>query len=79
METVQEFLQSSTIHGLIYISTSRSKLVKLSWFLFVLVCFGLAGYLIGQAYVDWENSPASSVITTHSIDTLQFPQERSQI
>ena len=79
MESVKEFLESSTVHGLIYISTSRSKLVKLSWFLIVLVCFGIAGYLIGKAYADWDESPASSVITTHPVDTLQFPKERSQI
>ena len=77
METFKEFLESSTIHGLIYISTSRSKLVKLFWLLTALVCFGIAGYLIGKAYVDWNESPTSSVITTHSVDTLPFPKDRS--
>ena len=79
METCKEFLESTTIHGLVYISTSRSKLVKLSWLLAVLICFCVAGNLIRQAYEDWNESPTSSVITTQSVDKLQFPKERFQI
>ena len=31
MEGMREFLESTTIHGLVYISTSKSKLQKIFW------------------------------------------------
>ena len=46
MKVFKEFLESSTIHGLGYISTSKSGLEKLTWASFVLTGFSLAAYLI---------------------------------
>ena len=40
MNAFNDFLESTTIHGLIYISTSRSTLGKLAWSSFVLAGFG---------------------------------------
>ena len=44
--TLCEFLESTTIHGLVYISTSRSQLAKALWICIIALGFGTAGYLI---------------------------------
>ena len=73
MGTLKEFLESSTIHGLTYISSGPSKLAKAFWLLVVLSGFSLAIYLINDSYVDWQASPIATSITTHSISELDFP------
>ena len=72
MDVVQDFLKSSTIHGLSYISNSR-KLGKIFW-IFVVVCgFSVAGYLINQSFVDWAQSPITTTIETLPISGVTLP------
>ena len=66
MNAFKDFLESTTIHGLIYISTSRSTLGKLAWSSFVLARFSLAAYLISSSYMEMQESPISTSISTHS-------------
>ena len=73
MEGLKDFLESSTIHGLWYISTSKSKTAKAVWILVVAFGFGSAGYLIQSSFADWTDSPVATTITTHSVDELPFP------
>ena len=47
MESVTEFLNSSTIHGLVYLATNR-RLVRLLWLGVVIAGFTGAGVLIYQ-------------------------------
>ena len=70
MKVFKEFLESSTIHGLRYISTSKSRLEKLSWASFVLTGFGLAAYLITSSYIAMQDSPVSTSISTHPTSSL---------
>ena len=74
MSISREFLESSTIHGLSYISISESKISKLCWFVSVFSGFCIAGYLINSSYVEWDESPVSTVISTHPISKLTFPE-----
>ena len=73
MKTVKEFLESSTIHGLVYISTNRS-FVRLFWIFVVIIGFSGAGYLIQQSFSSWATSPVSTTIETLSISELDFPK-----
>ena len=41
-----EKLESSTIHGLAHISTSRRKLVRIFWIIVVITAMGIAGISI---------------------------------
>ena len=70
MNAFKDFLESTTIHGLIYISTSRSTLGKLAWSSFVLAGFTLAAYLISSSYMEMQESPISTSISTHSTSSL---------
>ena len=74
MDSLKEFLESSTIHGLVYISSARNKTSKVLWLLVVLAGFSVAGYLITSSLQDWEKSPISTTITTHPIREAPFPR-----
>ena len=73
MDSLKEFLEQSTIHGLVYISSAPSKLSKIFWFLIVLAGFSCAAYLISSSYADWQASPIATSISTHPISQLDFP------
>ena len=69
----REFLESSTIHGLVYISTAKSKAARAAWVAIVVACFAYAIYMINNSYKEWQESPVSTTITTHPITELEFP------
>ena len=73
MNILREFLESSTIHGLAHISTSRSKRAKSVWFFCVLVSFSIAIFLIWKTTKEIQDDPFSTAITTHPIRELDFP------
>ena len=70
MNSIKEFLETSTIHGLAYISTAPSKLSKAFWLLVVVFGFSTAFYLINNSYTEWEASPIATSISTHPISEL---------
>ena len=72
LETVREFLESSSIHGLAYIASNR-RLVRLFWLCVVISGFIGAGVLIHQSLSSWTESPVSTTIDTRSITDLDFP------
>ena len=72
MEHFRSFLESSTIHGLSYISTT-GKYVRLLWILIVLSGFAAAGILIYQSFEAWDESPVKTTIETRPISEITFP------
>ena len=73
MEVVKQFFETSTIHGLYYISTTR-KWAKLFWVIIVLGGFSGAGYLIYQSFYNWDQSPISTTIETLPISQITYPK-----
>ena len=71
--TFREFLESSTIHGLVHISTAKSRTGRAAWVAIVVACFATAIYMITGSYKEWQESPVSTTITTHPISELEFP------
>ena len=69
----REFLESSTIHGLVHISTAKSWTIRATWIVIVGACFASAIWMITDSYQDWHKSPVSTTITTHPINELEFP------
>ena len=67
------FLETSTIHGLKYIATTK-KYVRLFWILVICTGFSGAGYLIYQSFNAWDESPVKTTIETRSITELAFPK-----
>ena len=73
MEDFELFLESSTIHGLVYIAKNR-RLWKLFWTTTVLVGFVAAGVMIYQSFKDWSESPVTTTIETIPISELKLPK-----
>ena len=72
--SLREFLESSTIQGLVHISTAQSRTTRVLWATIVVACFASALWMITDSYKDWQESPVSTTITTHPINELQFPE-----
>ena len=73
MNEFKEFLESSTIHGLVYISKTK-KFTRICWTLVVITGFIVAWLLIGQSFDQWKHSPVSTTIETLPIDEVNFPK-----
>ena len=73
MTTIRNFFESSTIHGLTYIATSR-KYVRLFWIIVVIAGFSVAGVLIYNSFQSWDESPVKTTIETHPISEIKFPK-----
>ena len=72
IEDIKQFFESSTIHGLYYISTAR-RWSRLFWMLIVLVGFSGAGYLINVSFRNWNLSPVTTTVETLPISQITFP------
>ena len=73
MNEFRNFLESSTIHGLTYISSTR-KLVRLFWIFVVITGFSAASFMIYQSFQAWEENPVSTNIETLPITEITFPK-----
>ena len=72
MEHVKEFLDTSTIHGLSFLSSSR-KWSRLFWILVVIGGFTGAGYMLYESFYNWGQSPITTTIETLPISELTLP------
>ena len=73
MENFRIFLESSTIHGLVFVSTTR-KCIKLFWTLVVIAGFSGAGYLIYSSFKDWAENPVKTTVAKRPITEITFPR-----
>ena len=73
MEGVRLFLESSSIHGLSYISSTR-KYLRLFWILIVTIGFGCAANLIFASFKSWAISPVSTTIETLPLSEMKLPK-----
>ena len=73
MQIFKEFLDTSTIHGLHYISTSRYA-IRLFWTCVVLFGLTASGYLIQQSFESWAESPISTAIDSQPTSEVQLPK-----
>ena len=73
MDILKEFLEATTIHGLYYISTCKSRFAKAGWMVVVAMGFAASTFLIHSSFADWAESPVATTITPHSVADLPFP------
>ena len=72
MENIKTFFDTSTIHGLSWISGTR-RWSRFYWIMIVALGFSGAGYLIYTSFHNWEQSPISTTIETLPISQITFP------
>ena len=70
---ILNFLETSSIHGVLHIAKTN-RLQRILW-IFIVVCgfFG-AGLLIRQSFQSWSESPVRTTIETLPISQLRFPK-----
>ena len=73
MKDFKTFLESSTIHGLVHISTNR-RLLRLFWVFVVFIGFMISGTLIYQSFQAWNESPVTTTIQTLPIAEITLPK-----
>ena len=74
MERFREFLESSSIHGLIYISTAKSFSSKFFWIMIVALSFVTSTILIESLFRSWSVNPVSTTVETKPISKSHFPR-----
>ena len=72
MEYVKQFLDTSTIHGMSWISRSR-KYAKLFWISIVFGGFTGSLFLIQESFSNWNNHPITTTVETLPINEINFP------
>ena len=73
MEVFRSFLESSTIHGLSYISSTKSN-ARFFWSLVVVAGFTGAIFIINASFQSWSESPIKTMVETIPIIELKFPK-----
>lgn len=73
MEGIRTYLESSTVHGLGYISSTK-RLVRLFWIVIVIGGFTGAGVMIYQSFDNWAESPVKIDIETLPVRDMTFPK-----
>ena len=74
MKGLNTFLESSTIHGLTYISIKNKRFDRIFWMLVIMMGFTGAGILIYRSFESWNESPVKTTIETHPIAEITFPK-----
>ena len=72
MDLFKEYLETSTIHGMIHISTS-SRYFRLFWVLVVAGGFITAGQFISTNFDEWNQHPVITAMETLDISQMKFP------
>ena len=72
MNHIKEFLDTSTIHGMSWISVSNG-FSRILWINIVIGGFSGAGFLIYESFKSWADSPISTTIETLPISQITFP------
>ena len=73
IENLKVFLESSSIHGLVYWSTTRG-LSRIFWILVVVMGFSLASYMIHLSFQEWSDNPVKTTIETLPISKVKLPK-----
>ena len=72
-KSINEYLDSTTIHGFSYLSSGRNILEKLAWMTIICVCFTFAALLIQQSIEEARLNPVMTNVETVPIQQVPFP------
>ena len=70
---LNEFFQSSTIHGLTYIRKDQYNGTRIFWALVVLAAFSIASFFLSQTIEGYNTKFTSTTIGTKSVKEFPFP------
>ena len=67
---IRDFLESSTIHGLVHISTGKNVFIRCIWGMIVVACFSCGIYMIESAVESWVDNPVVTSVDTKAIEQV---------
>ena len=67
---IRDFLESSTIHGLVHISTGKNVFIRCIWGMIVIACFSCGLYMIESAVESWVDNPVVTSVDTKAIEQV---------
>ena len=72
---MEQFLESTTVHGFVYLNRRNSICARLFWSGIILTGFSIAGYMIYNSLIDWETNQTITTLESIAtpIQTVQFP------
>ena len=74
-QTMDQYLETTTVHGFSYVSGRNSKYTRIFWTVIIVTVFSLTSFLIIESIHDWEKH--QTITTLKSIATpiqeVQFP------
>ena len=70
---ISEFLDTSSIAGIVHIANAKSTWTKCAWVIVISVWFVIAGYLTNNSFVSWRQSPFITTSETLPIADAVFP------
>ena len=73
MEYLNNFLESSIIHGLFYLGKSQTKCTRIIWTFIVATAFVVASYFLTLTLMGFEENYTTTDIGTRSIKDYPFP------
>ena len=75
VETITEFAESATIHGLAYMADRKHSPWRLAWVLVGVIAMIFSTYQVVSLYLDWKNEPVITSLKTVAmpIEDIKFP------
>ena len=70
---IKEYFEGSTIHGLSYL-VQGVLFSKVFWAVIIVIAVSTESYLIGSAFLEWENDPVGTTLITLPISRIKFPK-----
>ena len=70
---LNDFLSSSSVHGLPYIHRSQPRTSRVIWTVLVLVALITATVFLVQTVGDWDTKYISTTVQTESLENFPFP------
>ena len=74
MGKLVKFAETTSIGGLAQVVENKNWVRRIYWIVVVVSSWVYAGYLIREAFLDWEENPILTTTETDRISDVQFPK-----
>ena len=75
MDDFKAFLESSSIGGINFISTTR-KFARIFWILVVLMSFTVSFIEVSNLFYNWQTNPVTTTTENLPISNINLPKEK---
>ena len=73
LQNLYDFFESTTIHGLSYLTNDKSRSTRLIWFIIVITALTVAGYFLSETVAGYNTKFTSTTQETKNVKDYPFP------